>query len=76
MAELTLRLVVDPATGRREIVVEYRSDPDALPEEHEEAHRRIALSLGEATREGGSAAGGPASAEATAEADPEPQGQT
>jgi hypothetical protein len=42
MAELVLRLRVDPATGRRELVIDYTSDADALPFEHEEAHRRLA----------------------------------
>lgn len=42
MAELTLRLRVDPVSGRREVVVDYTSDADALPLEHEEEHRRLA----------------------------------
>jgi hypothetical protein len=42
MANLTLRLRVDPATGRREIVIDYHSDSDALPMEHEEQHRQLA----------------------------------
>lgn len=42
MAEVTLRLRVNPETGRREIVVDYTSDSDALPLEHEEEHRRLA----------------------------------
>ena len=42
MADLTLRLRVDPATGRREIVIDYHSDSDALPMEHEEQHRLLA----------------------------------
>lgn len=45
MAELTLRIVVDPATGRRELVVEMTRDADALPAEHEEAHRRLVEAL-------------------------------
>ncbi len=28
-------------TGGKEIVVEYESDPDALPYEHEQRHREI-----------------------------------
>jgi hypothetical protein len=40
--ELTLRLRVDPATGRREVVVDYASDADALPIEHEDEHRQLA----------------------------------
>jgi len=42
MADLTLRLRVDPSTGRREIVIDYISDSDALPMEHEEHHRSLA----------------------------------
>jgi hypothetical protein len=42
MAELVLRLRVDPVTGRRELVIDYASDADALPMEHEEEHRRLA----------------------------------
>ena len=42
MADLILRLRVDPVSGRREVVVDYTSDSDALPHEHEEEHRRLA----------------------------------
>lgn len=42
MAELILRLRVDPATGKRELMIDYTSDADALPIEHEDAHRRLA----------------------------------
>ncbi|HET9621897.1 MAG TPA: hypothetical protein VFP84_11050 [Kofleriaceae bacterium] len=42
MADVILRLRVDPATGKRELVIEYASDADALPIEHEHAHRAIA----------------------------------
>lgn len=41
-SELVLRLRVDPKTGRREVVVDYTSDADALPYEHENEHRRLA----------------------------------
>ncbi len=41
-SELVLRLRVDPVTGRREVVVDYTSDADALPIEHEDEHRRLA----------------------------------
>jgi hypothetical protein len=40
--ELTLRLRVDPQTGKREVVVDYASDSDALPIEHEDEHRLLA----------------------------------
>jgi hypothetical protein len=42
MADLILRLRVDPATGKRELVIDYASDADALPIEHEDAHRKLA----------------------------------
>jgi FtsH ternary system-associated peptide len=41
MAELTIRLVVDPGTGKKDILVGYHSDAGALPIEHEEEHRRL-----------------------------------
>jgi hypothetical protein len=53
MAELILRLRVDPATGKRELVIDYTSDGDALPIEHEDAHRQLANRL----IEGGLASG-------------------
>jgi len=42
MADVILRLRVDPATGKRELVIDYASDADALPVEHEDAHRQLA----------------------------------
>lgn len=39
MAELNIRLLIDPNTGKKNIIVEYESDSDALPLEHEEEHR-------------------------------------
>jgi hypothetical protein len=42
MADLILRLRTDPVTGKREVVIDYTSDSDALPMEHEEEHRRLA----------------------------------
>ncbi len=41
MAELTIRLQTDPQTGKKNIIVRYRSDEDALPLEHEEEHRLL-----------------------------------
>ncbi len=41
MAEVTIRLVVDKATGKKDIIVSSASDADALPFEHEDDHRRI-----------------------------------
>lgn len=45
MAEMTIRLVFDPSTGKRNIVVSLRSDEDALPHEHEEQHRLLVNKL-------------------------------
>jgi hypothetical protein len=52
-SELTLRLRVDPTTGRREVVVDYTSDADALPYEHENEHRRLAGKVVEGGLDGG-----------------------
>jgi hypothetical protein len=45
MASATLRLSVDPVTGKRTITISYSSDADALPHEHEEAHRDVVEKL-------------------------------
>jgi hypothetical protein len=41
----TLKLSVDPATGKRTITISYTSDADALPHEHEDAHREVVEKL-------------------------------
>ncbi|MFO0550726.1 MAG: hypothetical protein U0271_20195 [Polyangiaceae bacterium] len=41
MAEVEIRLVVDKSTGKKDVIITYVSDEDALPIEHEDAHRRI-----------------------------------
>lgn len=41
MASLILRLQIDPVTGKKDILIKYESDADALPMEHEEEHRRL-----------------------------------
>jgi hypothetical protein len=41
VASLTLRLQIDPVTGKKDILIKYESDADALPMEHEEEHRRL-----------------------------------
>jgi hypothetical protein len=41
----TLKLTTDPATGKRTITISYTSDLDALPHEHEDAHRAIVEKL-------------------------------
>lgn len=41
MAEMTIRLQIDPATGKKDIVVSLSADADALPHEHEQQHRAL-----------------------------------
>jgi len=41
MAEMTIRLRCDPQTGKKDIIITLRSDPDALPHEHEQQHRAL-----------------------------------
>ena len=45
MAEVTIRLQIDPQTRKKNVVISYRSDEDALPLEHEEEHRRLVNQL-------------------------------
>jgi hypothetical protein len=45
MAEVTIRLRCDPATGKKDIVISMHSDEDALPHEHEQQHRAIVEKL-------------------------------
>jgi hypothetical protein len=45
MASATIRLSIDPTTGKRTITVAYASDADMLPHEHEDAHRDIVEKL-------------------------------
>lgn len=45
MAEVILRYIVDPASGKGSLVVDYRSEPDALPEEHETNHQAVVRDL-------------------------------
>lgn len=45
MAELTIRLEIDPTTRKKTLVVDYHSDADALPFEHEEEHERLLEAL-------------------------------
>jgi hypothetical protein len=41
MAEVTIRFRSNPRTGKRELVVSYTSDEDALAHEHERDHRAL-----------------------------------
>jgi hypothetical protein len=45
MAEMTIRLRTDPNTGKKDIIVDLRSDADALPHEHEQQHRALVQKL-------------------------------
>lgn len=45
MAELNIRLLIDPKTGKKNLIIEYESDADMLPIEHEEEHRRLVNAL-------------------------------
>jgi hypothetical protein len=45
MAEMTIRFIPDPATGKKNIIVTLRSDEDALPHEHEQQHRALVEKL-------------------------------
>jgi hypothetical protein len=41
MPEMTIRLILDPDTGKKNIIISLRGDEDALPHEHEQMHRKI-----------------------------------
>ena len=45
MAEMTIRLRCDPATGKKDIIISLRSDEDALPHEHEQQHKALVEKL-------------------------------
>jgi hypothetical protein len=45
MAEMTIRLQIDPETGKKNIIVSLSSDADALPHEHEQQHRQLVEKL-------------------------------
>jgi len=45
MPSARIRLDIDPQTRKRTIVITYESDSDALPHEHEEAHRALVKKL-------------------------------
>jgi hypothetical protein len=45
MAEMIIMLRRDPNTGKQNIIVKLDSDPDALPMEHEQMHRRLVEKL-------------------------------
>ena len=41
MAELNIRMIYNRKTGKHDIFVDYESDMDALPFEHEQDHRAL-----------------------------------
>ena len=41
MPEVTIRLRINPETGKKDIIISMRGDEDALPHEHEQAHRAL-----------------------------------
>lgn len=45
MAEMTIQLKIDPATGKKDIIIGLRSDDDALPHEHEQQHKALVEKL-------------------------------
>lgn len=45
MAEMTIRLRCDPATGKKDIIISLRSDADQLLHEHEQQHRALVEKL-------------------------------
>ena len=45
MAEICIRLIYNLETGKKDIYVDFESDADVLPFEHEEAHRDIVRQL-------------------------------
>ena len=45
MAEMIIMLRRDKTTGKQNIIVKLDSDPDALPMEHEQLHRKLVETL-------------------------------
>ncbi len=45
MPEMTIRLRIDPETGKKDIIISLRSDEDALPHEHEQMHQALVEKL-------------------------------
>ena len=45
MAEINIRLIYNLETGKKDIYIDFESDSDALPIEHEDAHRDIVENL-------------------------------
>ncbi|MBA4188260.1 MAG: hypothetical protein C0467_09670 [Planctomycetaceae bacterium] len=45
MAEMIIMLRRDPNTGKQNIIIKLDSEPDALPHEHEQMHRKLVEKL-------------------------------
>ncbi len=45
MAEMTIRFIPDPVSGKKNIIITLRSDEDALPHEHEQQHKALVEKL-------------------------------
>lgn len=45
MGEVTIRLKHNPKTGKKVLTIEYESDADLLPHEHEKDHKRLVEKL-------------------------------
>lgn len=45
MAEITVRMVFNHETGKKDIWIDFESDEDALPFEHEKQHRDVIRKL-------------------------------
>jgi hypothetical protein len=45
MPEMTIRLRINPATGKKDIIIALSGDEDALPHEHEQQHRNLVNKL-------------------------------
>lgn len=41
MADITVRMIFNRKTGKKDIWIDFESDEDALPVEHERRHREI-----------------------------------
>ena len=45
MADITIRMIFNLETGKKDILIDYEGDEDALPFEHEKRHRQIVQHL-------------------------------
>ena len=45
MPEMTIRLICDKQTGKKNIIISLDGDEDALPQEHEQLHKAVVEKL-------------------------------